>query len=228
MAWVAIAGAVVSLGVKYVVPLFRKKKYTPGGYELGAMYRRNVLGENFPNTDDDRKIGDEAAFMARHIFTAGFGIVVPNRAWYNQYIFTGDIEGYRKKCKADYGIEVNAQAFARAHQLAKTYFPDQAAPPKFLWDLRNFDTMPYVAKIPDPDNPKKNMTISIDGVLYVNDGVIVNPNSGQVAVIQHKEAVEAVSAAQQKDGNKNLLILGGLAAAGVGALLYFNTKKKRK
>ena len=220
--WVTLAVTAVSLGIKYVVPLFRRKKYTPGGYELGAMYRRNVLGENFPNTDDDRKVGDAAAYLARYIFTAGFGIIVPNRAWYNLYIYKGDYAGYAKKVKADYGIDVNRAAFDRAHFLAKTYFPDQAAPPQFVWDLSKFDTVPYVTKIPDANDPKKPMTVNIEGALVVADGVIIRPTVEQLA---------AVNAAQNAPGqdlgpgsNNTLLLLG--AAAAVGGLWYFSKKKK--
>ena len=220
--WVTLAVTAVSLGIKYVVPLFRRKKYTPGGYELGAMYRRNVLGENFPNTDDDRKVGDAAAYLARYIFTAGFGIIVPNRAWYHIYILKGDYNGYAKKCKDDYGITVNRQAFDRAHFLAKTYFPDQAAPPQFVWDLTKFDTVPYVTKIPDANDPKKPMTVNIEGSLVVADGVIIRPNPTQLA------AVDAAQNAPGQDlgpGSKNTLLLLGAAAA-VGGLWYFSKKKK--
>ena len=223
MEWVTLAVTAVSLGIKYVVPMFRRKKYTPGGYELGAMYRRNVLGENFPNTDDDRKVGDSAAYLARYIFTAGFGIIVPNRAWYNLHIYTGDYNGYAKRVKGDYGIDVNRAAFDRAHTLAKTYFPDQAAPPKFIWDLSKFDTIPYVTKIPDANDPRKTMTVSIDGALVVADGVIVRPNAAELAAV---EAAQNAPGQSMGGGNNTLLWVAGAAVA-VGGYYYLNKKRKK-
>lgn len=223
MEWVTLAVTAVSLGIKYVVPLFRRKKYTPGGYELGAMYRRNVLGENFPNTDDDRKVGDSAAYLARYIFTAGFGIIVPNRAWYNLYIYKGDYNGYAKKVKEDYGVEVNRAAFDRAHLLAKTYFPDQAAPPKYIWDLSKFDTIPYVTKIPDAEDPRKTMTVTIDGALTVADGVIIRPNAQELAAV---EAAQNAPGQSLGGGNNTLLWVAAAGVAAVGGYYYFNKKRK--
>lgn len=224
LAWVALALAVVNIGIKYIVPLLRRRRYTPGGYELGALYRRNVLGENLPNTDNDLKVGDTAAYLARYIFTAGFGIPVTNRYMYVKMILPGDYNGYRVMIKEAYGIDVPKEAFDRAHTLAKLYFPDQAVPPKFVWDLSKFDALPYVVKIVSPDNPKQLMNVDIEGELTVKDGVIVRPD---------KFLVEQVIAEQNKpgqvmvdEGNK-WLIWAGAAAAGVG-LWYFTKNKKRK
>ena len=222
MVWVAIAAGVVSLASKYVVPLLRRKRYTPSGYELGAMYRRNVLGENFPNTDDDRKVGDQAAYIARHLFTAGFGILINKRHYFN-LLAKNDFEGYNKATKSDYGYTCTRAEWDRAYTLQKNYFVDQPAPPKYIWDLRNFDTIPYVGKIPDTENPKRPMTVSIDGMLYVNDGRIVNPNPQTISVIQQTEAAQINQ--DQQAGKNNTMLYLLLAATGVGGFYLYKKGK---
>lgn len=226
MPWVALAVGVVSLASKYVVPALRRKKYTPSGYELGAMFRRNVLGENFPNTDDDRKVGDSAAYIARHIFTAGFGILM-NKRQYFLLLSRNDFAQYNKEAQRDYGYTCTQQQWDRAYTLQKNFFVDQPAPPKYIWDLRNFDTIPYVGRIPDTENPKRNMTVTIDGMLYVNDGVIVNPNPETISVIQRTETAQAAQdQAQEKKNNTTYYLL---AAAAVGGFyLYKKGKLKFK
>lgn len=226
MVWVTIAIGAVSLASKYLIPLFKRRQWMASGYELGSAYRRNVLGENMATTDKQKIVGDEAVYMARNILTAGFGIPVTRWGWYMEYILPGRYDAYVADSKKTYGgwFPTPAQ-FERAHFLAKTYFPNQPPPPKFRWDLRNFDLVPYVAPIPDPDNPKKPMNVTLDGILYVSDGKIVNPNPDVVSVIQSKERVQEAEA-QATEGN-NTLTYGLLAAAAVGGYYYF-TKNKRK
>lgn len=216
--WGAVIGAAVTLVSKYVIPALRRRKYTPGEYEAGAMYRRMVLGENFPNTDSDLKVGNEAAHLAMTIFTAGFGILTTKRSYY-QMIFNGDYDGYVKKLKSDEPLYKFSRAqFDRAHQLAKVYFVDQVPPVTKVWNLNNFGALPYVGPIPDPDNPKVNYTGEMPGGVFVKDGYFANPT------VAEKEQIIAAenTAPSLMGGSTGMIVLGALAAG----TLYFANKKR--
>jgi len=219
--WGAVIGAAVTLVSKYVIPALRRRKYTPGEYEAGAMYRRMVLGENFPNTDSDLKVGNEAAHLAMMLFTAGFGILCTKRSYYYM-ILNGDYEGYVKKLKSDEPLYKFSKAqFDRASLLAKTYFVDQVPPVTRLWNLNDFEKLPYVGPIPDPDNPKVNLTTELPGGVFVKDGYFVNPTTAEKNAIIAAENTPAPLATQL--GGAGMLLFAGLA---VGTIYYFNKRKR--
>jgi len=240
--WGAIIGAAVSLASKYVVPLFRKRTYTSGSYALGEIYRRNVLGENI-STRDDRVVGNTAVYLAKQIFTAGFGICIGSND-HLDLVWANNWAGYRDKfAKAHPGYKVTQSQFERAAILAKLYFQNQKAPPPTVWDLANFERLPYLGPIPDPENPEKLYTTELPGGVFIKDGYFVNPSAAEATAIRIAEG--SLTVEQAKQMGVNSLTTGQpitttttstpaagssktylyLAAAGVAA--YFLMKKKR-
>lgn len=238
--WGAVIGAAVSLVSKYVIPALRRRKYTPGEYEAGAMYRRMVLGENFPNTDNDLKVGNEATHLAMLLFTAGFGVLCTKRSYYYM-IYRGEYDAYVKKLKEDEPLyKFTREQFERAQILAQLYFVDQVAPPTKLWDLNNFDKLPYLGPIPDPDNPKIPLTTELPGGIFLKNGYFVNPTASEAAAIKIADGTMTVAQAQAagvKVLEQDLAATTGTGAtanksiylylAAGAAALYFISRKKR-
>lgn len=246
LVWVAIAVAVVSIASRWIIPLFRRRTYTSGAYALGEIYRRNVLGESIA-TRDDRVVGDEAVYLARNIFTAGFGIFIGSNTDLD-LVRDGNWPAYRDKMKKEnpkYFPFLTQAQFERAVILKKTYFPYQRNPPPARWDLTNFGRLPYLGKIPDVENPGEWMTAELPGGVFLADGQFINPTTAQrelITAIQNGQELPAdwekmLGTGQLNDGTTqtaapgsvqtasktNWLLYGGLAVGGF--LLYKNRNK---
>lgn len=228
MIWGLIIGAVVQIGVKYVVPLFRRRTYTSGAYALGEIYRRNVLGENI-STRDDRVVGDSATYLARNLFTAGFGVLCSSNDHY-EMIYNNDYAQYSTRFAKELPTYKFTKAqFDRAATLAKMYFVNRPAPVQVVWDLNNFAKLPYLGPIPDPENPGKLMTCELPGGVYVKDGYFANLTNADQNLIKQADGTLTQAPGQTGSaiptgapaatGNSNNLML--LGAAGVGAYLLF-------
>lgn len=230
IAWADMATDILQTGLNFLIPLFRKNTYTSGAYALGEIYRRNVMGENIA-TRNAAIIGDEAVYIARNIFTAGFGVYIGSNIEMD-LLRDNNWPAYRDKMKAENPNYIVTEAqFMRAATLKKMYFPYQNNPPQFLWDLANFDKLPYLGPIPDVEKKGQLMTAQLPGGAYVENGYFVNPTASQAAAITAATTGAGSTAAptgapmEQTAGgfDKKSLMIIGAGAVGV----YLLSRKKR-
>ena len=220
--WVALAAAVVQVGAKFVIPLFRRRKYTSGTYALGEIYRRMVLRENI-NTRDDRVVGDEAAYLAMYIFTAGFGIVCSAADHYDA-IVRNDMAAYNNNL-GKFGFKATPAQWARATGLAQLYFKNKNSPvpESMYWNLANFGTVALVAPIPDPQDVKTLMNVELpNGLLVKNGWPVEAADPAKTQAVQ--TAMSTQAAAEEKTAGFGM---AGMLAVGALAVGYFMYGKKQ-
>lgn len=245
--WGLIISAAISIGSKYLIPLFRRRQYSVDEYTLGKVYIRNVLGQYQPTTTS--LVPDQAAYFAQMFFTAGFGVLIESE---RDLVFlqNNDYKGYQLLKSQlhlfDYKTgkySVKPDVWNRAVFLKQKYFPLGGNPPAILWDLSNFEKFPYLGPIPDIDDPAKPMNAELPGGVFIKDGYFVNPTPAQAAAIKIAEGTMTVQQAAQmgidaaQNGLNNVQPVNAasttsnlklwLIGAGAG-LLYFITRKKRR
>jgi hypothetical protein len=191
------------------------RTYTSGDYRLGETYLRNILGD--ATIQRRGQVPDGAVPQAWEFFTVALGVRI---------LSYDHLEALSRGAQA-YFDWMNPQGLAndistaqaeRAHLILKGYgFPENQSDGRrnSVWPLSGFTSKPYILPLPSPLLGAKFTGVNpVDGLTYNNGYPVADPfGTGDGSPIQSGLGGNAMQ----------LLLLGGLA---VGALYYFNKKKK--
>lgn len=127
-----------------IVTLIKGRTYTYGGYQLGEIFMRNILGMS--EVQNNWMVPDEYVPLAEQFFTLALGLEIGSGDHLNELVKSAD--AYYAWMPANVDSATPRANAERASQILKMMDYGWAIRDK-VWPLKWFNALPYVYPIPD-------------------------------------------------------------------------------